>query len=227
MKLLHVSDNHSLFIDYWSLMGIDPSTIDAVVHSGDFCPNWSRGIRPIEVPRQEQWLIENAENIRHWTRDKPILFVHGNHDFLRVDAVLGRLGVNIIALDGEDLDGKIYITDFKGIKFAGYNLVPWFTGEWNNEVQEHVEEYRIKQIIALKPDVIVSHCPIKGVLDRNQDGDRCGSRQLAILLKEEINNGWQPKAFLHGHIHEPGGAIVQWKNMIISNAATTARVIEL
>lgn len=227
MKILHVSDSHGLFLDFWKIYGIDPSSIDCIVHSGDFCINWSRGIRAIEEPRQEVWLMQNADRIAEWTKGINFLFVAGNHDFVDVPKILTKCGLtNIINLCKRTEENDIALVDFGGFSWYGSPYVPAFTREWNYELEPAAEKYAVEYGIGLKPDIIVSHSPIYGVLDRNGHGERCGSKEWRYQLLDSEKEGYLPKAFLHGHIHESNG-MINWKSMIVSNAATTANILEI
>lgn len=214
-------------MDFWTVFNIAPGSIDYIVHSGDFCPNFSRGIRAIEEPRQEQWLRDNADRISAWLKNIPVLFVPGNHDFVDIPKILNDCGLStIIDICKKDSKGKPVPVDFMGKKIYGSPWVPYFTGEWNYELEDDKEELAVKEVLSIKPDIIVSHSPIYGVLDRNGQGTRCGSRQWKWQLEEQMLNGYVPAYYLHGHIHESNG-IMRWKGIVVSNAATTANVIEI
>lgn len=227
IRILHISDNHSLFVDFWKLKNIDPDSIDCVIHSGDFLPNWSRGIRAIEEPRQSGWIIANIDKIAEWTRNKPFLFCPGNHDYVNPVPILKSAGLNAIDLyTNKDEDELPIAADFMGYRIYGSPWVPRWTGEWNYELDHDKEGFAVAEVIGIQPDIIVSHAPIRGVLDRNEHGERCGSFEWANQLRDAEANGYLPKAFLCGHIH-PSNGVVGWKSMIVSNAATTANVLEI
>jgi Icc-related predicted phosphoesterase len=63
-----------------------------------------------------------------------------------------------------------------------------------------------------------------GVLDTNGNGNRCGSKVLRQTMQEAR---FPPRLLLHGHVHEAAG-VTRWsRGVIVSNAATTQRVLEV
>lgn len=63
-------------------------------------------------------------------------------------------------------------------------------------------------------DILVTHGPPKGVLDKNKTGDCCGSQALLDWIKS-----YKPKLVVCGHIHESYGT--QWvDNTLVVNAST-------
>ena len=226
MKILHISDSHGTFVDFWKIYNIQPESIDVVIHSGDILPNFSRGIRAIEEPRQTSWVEQNIGKFAEWFKNKPVLMVNGNHDFVNVARILNKAGLNVIDIFTNDPEGNPIAVDFMGFRVYGSPWVPRWTGEWNYELDHDKEGFAVAEIIDIKPDIVVSHTPIRGVLDRNERGERCGSFEWANQLRDAETNGYLPKAFLCGHIH-PSNGVIGWKSMIVSNAATTANVLEI
>ena len=216
MRILHISDTHGLMP---SLPSED--LYDVIVHSGDFLPNRTRGLAAIEIPFQQEWMERHSLDLLKWLRKgKPILTIGGNHDYIDVSVHLRRM-----SLDAQSIANRQ--VEVLGRTFQGFEMVPRFGGEWNNERSENeidqwfAEFEKTREFI---PDVFVSHAPIYGVLDRSGN-NRCGSK----AMREFFLTAPRPKAFLHGHIHEAGGR-TEWPNrgdMIISNAGDTPNIIEI
>lgn len=208
MKIVHVSDTH----------GYMPKLLegDVVVHSGDFCPNRSFGIRSIEDTYQPYWIESKGPQLRAWIGERPLLIVHGNHDFINTVSLLRAQGIEAYDLDDKRLDHG-------GLVFHGFPWVPSF-GPWNRGISEKEISLRLLQVDMEGVDIFVSHCPMYGVLDRNAEGERCGSRSLRSHFQESPH---VPKYLLHGHIHEAAGILGWSRGMIVSNAATTQRIIDV
>lgn len=209
MKILHVSDNHGY-------LGDELLPAHFIVHTGDFCPNRTFGIRSIEETYQPYWIETRAAELRAWIGDRPILVVHGNHDFVDTVPHLRRAGIEAYNLDDKRVD-------LFGLIFHGFPWVPWF-GDWNNMIGNTELTLRTNALDLEGVDVLAMHSPIYGVLDRNQDGERCGSKPMREYLQNATH---VPRYVLHGHIHESHGLQSWSRGMIVSNAATTQRVIDV
>jgi Icc-related predicted phosphoesterase len=210
VKFTHVSDNH----------GYLPKLIGEglVVHSGDFLPNRSR-IRLIEESFQPQWIRDNAEQLKQWLGDRTMLITPGNHDFIDPARSMQEIGLSVWNIDRA-------LMTVEGIRFRGFSPVPYFTGEWNHEyprrqLEDLVDSFGTEHR-GDAADVIVAHSPIFGVLDRNGQGERCGSLPMRKLLQIVTP---APKYYLHGHIHESAGHVGWSRGIMVSNAATTQRII--
>lgn len=77
MKVAHFSDVHG----HINALQAIPGDVVALVSTGDFFPNSTRGIREIEIPFQSEWFNRNKEEIFRLFRGLPVLCVDGNHDF--------------------------------------------------------------------------------------------------------------------------------------------------
>lgn len=208
-RILHISDTHG---GLPTLRG----EFDVVVHSGDFLPNRSFGHRVVEETFQCAWIENNAARLRAWLDDKPLLLTHGNHDFVDAAPILRSLGI-----DAHCLDNRKHT--FNGISFYGFPYVPYFRGVWNFECTQHELEVRTETMDLEGVDVLVAHSPIYGLLDRNAEGTRCGSKPMRRFLESSAH---VPSWYLCGHIHEAAG-YKRWKRDIdVSNAACDQRVID-
>lgn len=203
MKICHLSDSHGR----WPKL---PDS-DIVVHSGDMLPNRTRGIVPVELHYQEGWLQQNMQWLKDSIGSRPFLFVPGNHDYF--DPIPHTVAAGI---DARDARGVSNVDD---IWFYGFAGVPYFTGEWNHEMSENQIAQGFQPPV--DTDVIIAHAPIYGVLDRNANGTRCGSKAIRAAMQ----SGGSPAWYLHGHIHEAAGVQGWSHDVMVSNAATTFRVI--
>ncbi len=210
-RILHISDTHGTMPP---LVG----DFDVVVHSGDFCSNRTFGIRSIEETFQPHWLNEKAAKLRAWLGSKPVLVCSGNHDFVPVVPHLRAAGIAAHSLDDA-------LVDIDGVSFYGFPWTPPFF-DWNWMCGPIEMRHRLVPAIELMEqggiDVFVAHGPMYGVLDRNQDGERCGSKVVREVMQSVRH---APRALLHGHIHESAGLIGWSRGMVVSNAATTQRIV--
>lgn len=87
MRALHVSDTHGL------LERLD-SSAEIILHSGDFLPNRSRGIMPIEKSFQESWVHGNRKKLVDWIGDRRFVFTPGNHDYIDPCGQLREYGID-------------------------------------------------------------------------------------------------------------------------------------
>lgn len=206
MKICHISDTHGAFPPL--------PDCDLVVHSGDFMPNRTRGIRPVEETFQTEWLRSKLRRTREWLGDRPLYFCPGNHDFVDPTVMWREAGLTALNLE-------LRQPEFGGLVFAGFPWVPYFTGEWNYETSEAEIGLRLEQ---LRPcDVLVCHGPPKGVQDRNGN-ERCGSWALRSWCQ---TNSWVPKYLLCGHIHTAFGSVKWLRGITVVNSATKVRLIDI
>lgn len=213
LRILHISDTHGMLPVPESL------EYDVVVHSGDMMPNRTFGVKPVEHTFQKHWIEENAPRFhaRYWA--KPFLYVPGNHDYYDPTPVMRELGI----------DARLLCNAFMEVNGVGFYGSPWTPTfyDWNwmcgpKEMREHLAPLAsLMERGAV--DVLVTHGPMYGVLDRNQQGERCGCKVLRSVVREAA---YAPKLHLHGHIHEQGGSVVPWsRGMVVSNAARTQQVV--
>lgn len=219
MKFIHTSDSHGAFIPL-------PKEGEFILHTGDLLPNKTRGIREIERPYQENWIRQNIERFKRWFDGRPFLFVMANHEFTyKTTDILNEYGIEAYSLNLSKFE-------FKGIRFCGFSFVPYFTGEWAGEMTSSEMANQmpyLKAVLNDGVDIFASHSPISGILDQNGYGEHCGSTHLYNLFNYETEKEKMPKMFCCGHLHEGKGRIniPEWNDMLISNAATTAHILEI
>jgi Icc-related predicted phosphoesterase len=182
MKIWHISDTHG----YHDLLKV-PDGIDMVIHSGD-CSN----------PRDPYNNEPEVREFIHWFKGLPIkhkVYVAGNHDTSIEKRLVTKqdfIDYNIIYLENsyEEIDG---------LKIFGSPHTPQF-GNWAfMKSREKLE--RFWRVAIHEPcDIIITHGPPKGILDKSYDKigrmESCGDRSLLNRIFE-----LKPKLSLFGHIH--------------------------
>ena len=102
------------------------------------------------------------------------------------------------------------LTEFEGLKIWG---TPWSLSfdESNPHCRSFTgteEELKAKyDLIPDDIDILISHGPMKHMLDANRDGYACGSYELRNAVDRV-----KPKLLICGHIHEQGGKQMMYKH---------------
>jgi Icc-related predicted phosphoesterase len=173
MKLVVFSDIHS---DY----NFSLPEGDVLIYCGDFSGYGTMQ----DIIVFNKFLIDNKDKY------KDILVVYGNHE----TQVENNLDVSRALFTGCKTLTDEAIT-IGGIKFYG---TPWTKEFYNWAFMKPEEE--LKEIFKQIPDdtdVLISHGPAYGILDKNGHGECCGSAALRDRIREV-----KPKVFCFGHIHD-------------------------
>ncbi len=182
MRILHISDTHT----YHDLLKI-PSGIDMIIHSGD-CSN----------PRDP---YNNESEVRYfidWYKEIPVkhkIYVAGNHDT--------SIEKGLVTKDDFKNAGIIYLENesvvIDGIKIFGSPHTPNF-GNWAFMKERNKLERFWRLAIDEDVNIVVTHGPPKGILDKSYDRENnlecCGDKSLLNRILEV-----QPTYSLFGHIH--------------------------
>lgn len=132
------------------------------------------------------------------------IVIAGNHDNF-----LQKSGCNSYGFGHRHLQFGTYLedsgTEFNGLKIWGcpHSLV--FKGLNPNCAAFTGNEEDLKKKYDLIPngiDILISHTPAYGILDKNVDGEHCGSKSLLDAIQRVM-----PRFVIHGHIHEQGSKI--------------------
>lgn len=178
MRIVFLSDTHC------QLDKIEVPTGDILVHAGDFT---GRG-----TEKEVQQFAERLVMLPH--RHKFI--VPGNHDFLferdlpRAKELMSEVpGLHLLLDAGAEVDGiRIYASPWTPIFFD------WaFMGD-SEALRQKWEQ------IPNDVDVLITHGPPFGILDRCFDGTHAGCRELATAVRRI-----RPRLHVFGHIHEAYG----------------------
>ena len=151
-------------------------------------------------------------NFANWFEQQPGIkvAVAGNHDWLfekQPDAarfIFASRGIQYL---------QDQVIDICGAKFYGSPWQPWFNN-WAFNLTRNSEELRQKwAAIPDDTDVLISHCPPRGVLDPDLWGNPTGCE----LLRERVDV-IKPKIHTFGHLHS-GAGMFRTENTIFVNAA--------
>lgn len=181
VRLVLISDTHNRHGDLELPAG------DVLVHAGDAT---GRGTLP-ECAAFLAWL--GAQPHPHK------VLIAGNHDFLAE-----REPQRFRALVPP---GVVYLEDesaaVAGLTFWGSPITPWFF-DWAFNRQRGAEIAVHWARIPQGCDVLVTHGPPYGILDRTTRGDYAGCEELRRRVDVVA-----PKLHVFGHIHEARGVLQQ------------------
>jgi predicted phosphohydrolase len=155
---------------------------DVLVHAGDFTKRGSER----EVASFDAWL----GRLPH--RHK--LVVAGNHDFLFENApqVARTLLTNATYLEDSGCE-------IDGLRYWGSPWQPRFF-DWAFNLERGEPLRRKWERIPSPVDVVITHTPPHGVLDRVWNGQEVGCEELTAALAR-----LRPRLHVFGHIHEAHG----------------------
>lgn len=189
MKFIALSDTHGQHADITLPDG------DVLLHAGDL----SRRGTENQVKDFLHWF--GAQKHRHK------IFIAGNHDFLFETAAAERVAALIP-------DGVVYLNDsgieIEGIKIWGSPVQPWFH-DWAFNRQRGADIKKHWDLIPQGTDILLTHGPAEGILDRTVYGKEVGCADLLDAVRR-VN----PSFFVCGHIHEAHGQEVSGRTTFIN-----------
>lgn len=181
MRIVLLSDTHDRHSDLQVPEG------DLVVHAGDFT---MRGHQD-EVQRFLDWFA----GLPHPNK----VFVAGNHDFLAErdpEQFRSMIPEGLVYLEDETVD-------VLGLRIHGSPITPWFH-DWAFNRARGAEIARHWERIPEDVELLITHGPPAGILDRTAYGEAVGCEDLARRIAEV-----RPRWHVFGHIHEARGSLVQ------------------
>ncbi len=178
MKILFISDTHRRHDR------LELEAADLIVHAGDFCSYGNE----TEVQEFLEWYA--ALDYPHK------ILIGGNHDrFLEESPAAFRqmLPSSITYLENSGIE-------LGGLYFWGSPITPWFM-DWafNRERGPEIRAYW--EQIPAHTDVLITHGPPYGILDKTIMQMHAGCKDLLDIVQEKV----QPKLHVFGHIHEAYG----------------------
>ncbi|MDM8547246.1 metallophosphatase domain-containing protein [Candidatus Venteria ishoeyi] len=181
VKLVFISDTHGLH------RNLKPGSGDILIHCGDFSRRDS---------------LESVEDFaRFMARQdfKHKIVIAGNHDWCfedqrreQAEAVLRDHAIHYLNDSGIQLDG---------LNFWGSPVQPAFMN-WAFNRERGSDIRRHWALVPDKTDVLITHGPVFGILDRCRGGHRAGCEDLLATVQRI-----KPRIHACGHIHESYGQI--------------------
>ena len=221
-----------------------------IVLCGDICPNFTEnftpGIKSGDTFTPSSWngywnfrqIDKRAEAMTQnkWVEEKllphlvangidlnNVIAVRGNHDW----ADLERFFPNSLNIGAK-------VITVQGVKIGLLSGSLWFTGEWQDEVDEFTINERL---LRLDKDIqmLVSHQPPYGIKDRGHGEAHAGSQSIYMaIFGKSLFDQAQPyftdlKIHVFGHLHDSRGAErheVSGRQVIFYNAARTRFTVD-
>jgi Icc-related predicted phosphoesterase len=189
MKFIVISDTHGQH----NLLKFPKA--DGIIHAGDVTGNGTEK----EVIDFISWF--GQLDFEHK------IFIAGNHDFYFENAASESIQ-NLIPPNIHYLNDSG--CSINGIQFWGSPISPWFF-DWafnrhrGSEIKAHWDK------ILIHTDVLITHGPAFGILDKTFRGEAVGCRDLLDKVNEI-----KPKFHICGHIHEAYGEVKMGKTHFIN-----------
>ncbi len=194
MKVKLISDTHGQAQSLGKLSG------DVLIHCGDMFNLFKTSDAAIQ--RMDDWFGQQDFDL--------ILCVGGNHD-LEIEKKLrsnAQPFKNATFLHGAS-------HEHQGIKFYGAPWVPDLRGQaFYRTDAELKEEWKA---IPKDTDVLITHTPPLGVLDKSSQGMILGCKHLVKTVRKI-----KPKLHCFGHVHASSG-MLEGKHTTFINAAVAGR----
>lgn len=191
MKLVLISDTHGAHKTVQVPEG------DVLIHAGDLSKRGEEG----EVKEFLDWFSKQPHTYK--------VFVAGNHDWLferrSAEYIKSLIPENIIYLNDSGVE-------INGVYIWGSPIQPTFYNwAFNRDRGEDIKRHW--DLIPEHTDVLITHGPPYGILDKTFRGEHVGCQDLMNAIHEI-----QPKLHVFGHIHE-GYGIQQSKQTNFVNAS--------
>ncbi len=189
---------------------------DILVHSGDWC-----GAGPVARLKADgrSQLDRFASQLKRWVPQfQKTIIIAGNHDFIaEAEPELTKSAI-------EDT-GAVYLNDsgysFGGFNFWGSPIQPWFH-DWAYNRQRGDEIRHHWDLIPENTDVLITHGPPYGILDRIYSGEKphVGCEELLIAVRRV-----KPRIHAFGHIHEAYGQEKHGETLFVNAAVLNERYL--
>lgn len=181
VRMVCISDTHNFHSQ------IDVPDGDVLIIAGDVCVHGSI----YELAAVNEFL----GGLPH----KHKLLVAGNHDWCFANLVEREEARRI-------LKNATYLEDsgveIDGVKYWGSPWQPEFH-DWAFNLPRGPKLAEVWAKIPSDTNVLITHTPPFGILDKNGNGDHCGCGALL----DALNNRVQPRIHVFGHVHESYGTL--------------------
>jgi Icc-related predicted phosphoesterase len=180
---------------------------DVLLHSGDLTFHGTEQ----ETLAQIKWLGSQR------SRYQDVIVVPGNHDFFieqnfsKVEKLFKDLGITLLHNRAATLSS--------GIQVWGSGHTPIYQ-KWAFMLPQD-QLAKVWEQIPQDTDILITHCPPAGILDKIASNLGIGCVSLADKLKKIT-----PKLHLFGHAHESHGTAQTTKTLFVNAAITPVLVIQ-
>lgn len=178
MRIVCLSDTH----DFHDRLVVPDG--DVLLHAGDA----TMGGKPAQVEAFARWFA--ARPHRHK------IVVAGNHDWMfeRTPAQARSLLRDVVYLQDDEIT-------VDGLRIWGSPWQPWFH-DWAFNLERGPQIAAKWELIPAGIDVLITHGPPAGILDRTSRGEAVGCADLRRELQRI-----RPRLHVFGHIHEAYGTV--------------------
>lgn len=182
MKIIAISDTHGQH----SQLKIPDG--DILLHAGDVS---KRGYRN-EILDFYEWFAAQPHRYK--------VMIAGNHDFYfentDSEQIKAEMPPEIIYLNDSGIE-------LEGIHIWGSPIQPWFH-DWAFNRQRGADIRKYWDLIPDNTDILLTHGPVKGILDLTASGLEVGCEDLLEKVQKI-----KPTYHIFGHIHEAYGILEQ------------------
>lgn len=201
MKIVHISDTHGYHDSIETL-----PTGDILVHSGDISMRGGM----VEIIQFNSWLGTVAHNYKYGVYVTP-----GNHDWLfQQNLSLAKSlmsNANVLLDEHTTIENKVF-------HFSPQTPVFF---DWAFNVERGAALAAYWELIPNNTDVLVTHGPPHGILDREPSivREHVGCEELAKVVGGRV----RPKLHLFGHIHGEYGQVQVGETTYVNASICTER----
>lgn len=215
-KIVCISDTHSQHNNMRMPDG------DILIHAGDSTNtgtrsqlldfvNWfgnQKHKHKILIFGNHDWGMDgNGKDYLSWCRRRGVPLTDLDDIRVEVERLISDLGIILLNRSGVEIEGIKFWGAPDNAKFGG-----WAFNRNNTQLTE------IWKNIPDDTDILITHGPAYGILDRNLEGDMCGD----VPLMKRLNTLPNLKYHICGHIHEDAG-VVKVNNTVHINASMLDR----
>jgi predicted phosphodiesterase len=144
------------------------------------------------------------------------ILVPGNHDGFLSQCASGELK-EVLEYAIGDKEFYTLLSDsgceYQGLKFYGSPWTPEFCN-WHFMKRRGPDIKKVWDIIPDDTDILITHGPPFGILDKADNSLKVGCEDLAARVKEV-----KPKIHIFGHVHENGRSFIEIDGTLFINVA--------
>lgn len=212
MLIAHLSDIHGAVSKFDEIL----PEAEMVFVTGDIFPNLTRGNAAEEIPYQTFWWETYKHEILSCLRDRTVVCVDGNHDYISFSECLTNSGYSGKVIQ---VNPDVAQDIGEGFSVAGFREVPWIAGTWNGETFYPEMHAIVDRTLQTGANILLTHTAPRGILADPAHG----CQAVATLLAYSPHN---VRYHFFGHSHDGMGTTLEIGINFV-NSATTVQHIHL